>query len=337
MAHYAGMTDSDRRQRSPLPLRLVLVVALCTLLGVPVVAAMAASPDPSGAAQPNGPAASDHPDKGAGHGFGSGFGFGFGFGFGQGKGDLGRNDGGDSAGRGGVKITAIAGDQVSLTTDDGWTRTITVTAATAITKGGATITVKDLAVGDEIGFHQTKNSDGTYTVTAITVRTPTTGGEVTGVTSSAIAVTGRDGTKTTIEVTGSTAYLVGKAAGTKADVVIGSRVLADGTLSGATFTATRIVIVPSVTGGEVTAKTSSTITVKGRDGKTATIHVDSKTTFRVRGKVAATLADIAVGDIVIATGTNRADGSLNASQVGGGSFKWGKHDKPQAPGASASP
>ena len=326
------MTDSDRRPRALLPLRLVLVVALCTLLGVPVVAAMAASPDPSGGAQPNAPTASEHPDKGPGHGFGGGFGFGSGFG----KGDLGRNDG-DGAGRGDVAITKIAGDQVSLTTTDGWTRTIAVTSDTAITKGGATITVKDLAVGDEIGFHQTKNDDGSYTITAITVRTPKAGGEVTAVASNAITVTGRDGTKTTINVTGATTYLVGKDAGTKADVAVGSRLLADGTLSGDTFTATRVVIQPSVAGGEVTAKTSSTITVKGRDGKTSTIHVDGKTTFRVRGKDAGTLADIAVGDIVIATGTTRADGSLDASQVGGGSFKWGKHDKPQAPGASATP
>ena len=37
---------------------------------------------------------------------------------------------------------------LSLKTDDGWTRTIAVTDSTTITKGGATISLGDLAVGD---------------------------------------------------------------------------------------------------------------------------------------------------------------------------------------------
>ena len=55
MAHDARMTEPTRRPRSPMPIRLVLVVALCTLLGVPVVGALAASPEPSGATQPADP------------------------------------------------------------------------------------------------------------------------------------------------------------------------------------------------------------------------------------------------------------------------------------------
>ena len=316
------MTESDRRPRFPLPLRIFLIAGICTLLGAPVVAAFAASPDPS---TPTGPSqATPSGDPGKGHGPSWGFGQGFG-GFGGSK----LGDAGD-AGRGNVSVTAIDGDKVSLATDDGWTRTITVTADTTITKAGATIKVTDLQVGDEIGFRQKKNADGTYTITAITVRTPKAGGEVSAVSGSTITVTGRDGTKTTITVNGSTTYLFGKDAGTKADVTVGSRIAAEGTISGTTFTASRIVIQPSVAGGVVTAKTSSTITVKGRDDKSTTIHVDSKTTYKVFGKDAATLADIAVGDVVIASGSPRSDGSLDATQVGGGTFKWGKHDKPQA-------
>ena len=319
------MTESDRRPRSPLPLRLLLVAAFCTLLGAPVVAAFAASPDPSAPTGPSQSTPSGDPDKGPGHGFG-GFG-----GFGGSKlGDAG------GAGRGGVSITAIDGNKVSLSTEDGWTRTITVTSDTTLTKAGATIKVTDLKKGDEIGFRQKKNDDGTYTITAITVRTPKAGGEVSAVSGSTITVTGRDGTKTVITVNGSTTYLFGKDAGTKADVTVGSRIGAEGSVSGDTFTASRVVIQPSVAGGEVTAKTSTTITVKGRGDKTAIIHVDSSTTYKVRGKDAATLADIAVGDIVIASGSLRSDGSLDATQVGGGTFKWGKHDKPQA-SASATP
>jgi hypothetical protein len=317
------MTEPTRRPRSPMPLRLVLVVALCTLLGVPVVGALAASPEPSGATQPAQPNASGDPGKGPGHG--------------QGWGQLGKGDRG-GVGHGGVTITAVSGSNVSLTTEDGWTRTIAVTSATEITKAGATITVADLEVGDQIAFRQTKNDDGTYTVTSITVRTPKAGGEVTAVTSTTISVTSRDGTVTKITVNASTTYRFGKDAGTKADVTVGSRIHAEGTVSGDTFTATRVRVEPAVAGGEVTAKTSSSITVKGRDGKTTTIHVTSATTYKVRGKDAATLADIAVGDLLIASGKARADGSLDATQVGAGKLKWGKQGtKPAAPGASATP
>ena len=75
-------------------------------------------------------------------------------------------------GFGSITITAINGSSLSLKTDDGWTRTITVTADTKITKAGQAMSLSDLAVGDHIRFAQKKNDDGTYTVTAIAIRSP---------------------------------------------------------------------------------------------------------------------------------------------------------------------
>ena len=69
-------------------------------------------------------------------------------------------------------VTAVSGSSVSLATDDGWTRTITVTGTTKITKGGAAATLADIAVGDTIRFGQTRNADGTYTITAIEIVRP---------------------------------------------------------------------------------------------------------------------------------------------------------------------
>lgn len=332
MGHDGHMTGSARPPRSTTPLRLILVVALCTLLGLPVVAALAASPVPSAQTQPDEPEGSAHPGNGKDHGLGWGWGNTMGLGHGHGK-DGARGD----SGRGGITITAIDDSRISLTTEDGWTRTIVVAPDTTITKAGLTIKPTDLAVGDSIAFHQKRNADGTYTITVISVRIPTAGGEVTAVTASSVTVKSRDGTSRTIKVNGATTYQVGKVAGTKADVTVGSRIEAEGSLSGDTFTATRIRVEPARVGGEVTAKTSSTITVKGRDGKTQTIHVSSATTYKVRGKDVATLADIAVGDLLLATGTTRSDGSLDASQVLAGTFKLGKPGKHDAPGASATP
>jgi hypothetical protein len=144
-----------------------------------------------------------------------------------------------------ITIASISGSNLSLKTDDGWTRTITPTSTTTITKAGATITVSDLEVGDQIVFSQTKQTDGTYTIDAIRV------------------------------------------------------------------------ILPSV-GGQVSAVGSSTITVTQRDGTSATIHVDSATTYQVDGVTTATLSDIKVGNFVMAQGELRTDGSLDASQVTSG-------------------
>lgn len=141
-----------------------------------------------------------------------------------------------------VTISAIDGSNVTLATEDGWTRTITVTDATTLTRAGATITLADLKVGDEVRFRQTRNDDGSYTVTAIAV------------------------------------------------------------------------ILPSVA-GQVTATTGDTITVQLRNGMTATVHVGSSTTYRVRGIASATLSDISVGMLIVAQGTENPDSSLEAVAV----------------------
>ena len=76
-------------------------------------------------------------------------------------------------------------------------------------------------------------------------------------------------------------------------------------------------ILPSV-GGQVSAVSCNTITVTQRDGTSATIHVDSATTYQVEGVTTATLSDIKVGNFVVAQGTLRTDGSLDAATVASG-------------------
>jgi hypothetical protein len=171
-----------------------------------------------------------------------------------------------------ITITAISGSDISLKTEDGWTRTISVTTTTKITKGGATIALGDLAVGDQIRFAQQRATDGTYSVTAIAVVLPTVAGQVK-------------------------------------------------TIDG------------------------NTLTVTQPDGTTATIHVAAGTTYRVNGATGA-LSDIKVGSFVIAQGTKRSDGSLDATAVRGGTvgrgglkgpgFRGG-HDGANDPSASPAP
>lgn len=331
------MTDVEKRVRRLGPLKLGIVALAVVALVVPVVAVMAASPDPStaapassAAATPKASASGDvkrddaaKPDK-------------------TNRNDGGRDglkglggSGGFGVGRGGVTITAIDGSKVSLKTADGWTRTITVTADTTITKGGQAIKIGDLDVGDAIAFRQKRNDGGTYSIVAIVVPTPKVAGEVTAVTASSLTIKGRGDKTRTVILNGSTAYELGKAKGAKSDVKVGSRVVVQGTVSGETFTALTVHVALSTASGEVTAKSANSITLKRRDGKTTVIHLSSKTQVKVRGKTAATIADIAVGDRAEVAGTTRADGSLDALNVHGRAPR--TNDSKKAPGASTTP
>jgi hypothetical protein len=329
------VTDVEKRVRRLGPLKLAIVALAIVGLVIPVMAVMAASPDPSVTTPASSAAASPKPsatngvksdgaatpDKGNGlrdrlKAFG-GFG------------------GGIARGLGGVTITAIDGSKLSLKTADGWTRTITVTTDTTITKGGQAIKVGDLDVGDSIAFRQKRNDDGSYSITAIVVPTPKAAGEVTAVTASSLTIKGRGDTTRTITLNGATVYELGKTKGAKSDVKVGSRVTVEGNVSGDTFTALTVHIALSSTSGEVTAKTADSITLKRRDGKTTVVHVSSKTQFNVKGKAAATIADIAVGDRAEVAGTTRADGSLDALNVHGRAPR--TNDSKKAPAASTTP
>ena len=327
------MTDVEQRVRRLGPLKLGIVALAIVALVIPVMAVMAASPDPSTTAPASSAAASPKAlhspgtrqdgdstggnktdgERGSLKGFGGGF----------------------ARGVGGVTITAIAGSKLSLKTVDGWTRTITVTAETTITKGGQAIKVGDLDVGDAIAFRQKRNDDATYTIVAIVVPTPKAAGEVTAVTASSLTLKGRGDKTRTITLNDSTAYQLGKAKAAKADVKVGSRVTVGGTVSGETFTALTVHIALSTASGEVTAKTANSITLKRRDGKTTVIHLSSATQFKVKGKAAATIADIAVGDRAEVAGTTRADGSLDAVRVNGRAPRG--NDSKKVPAASTSP
>lgn len=317
-------------------LRMAFLVVAGMALAVPVIA-ITAAPRTEVATLAAGASASprasdDHggpkKDKGL-----KGLGRGLGKGQGNGNGEL----KGNGNARGPITIRAISGPQISLATEDGWTRTISVTSSTVITKGGQPIAVGDLHVGDQVRFIQTRNADGSYTVTAIAVPVPVAGGEVTAVDATSITLKGKAGVTRVITVTVATVYQLGKAPGSKSDVKVGTRVVAQGTATADSFTATTVRVSLPAVAGEVTAKTADAITIKRRDGSTTVIHVTDKTTYEVRGKDAAGLDDVAVGYSVEAEGVMRADGSMDAAAVEAGTKKAKGPRSPAALGSSAEP
>lgn len=338
-AGFTGRTSRPNRFR----IAAVLGASLAVVIAAAVT--MGASPSPSatnGGASAS-PEASGIP-TGPGHrGFGGLKGFGL-------EGFAGFGDFGDFGGRGGpggfghaigraITISAISGSNVSLKTDDGWTRTITVTSATTITKDGEAVTLADLAVGDEIRFKQTRAADGTYTIDAIEVVVPTVVGTVTAVDADSVTIKVRDGTTREIATTSATTYRVGSGAATRSDVVVGATILAAGTIgANDAFTATSITVAPARVMGTVTAKTASTITLERRDGTTVTVNVGAATTYQVAGVSDADLGDVTVGMQVVVSGRDAGTNTIDASTVLAGELGRGHHggawDEKAAPSAS---
>jgi len=87
------------------------------------------------------------------------------------------------------------------------------------------------------------------------------------------------------------------------------------------FGITAIEVVLPTVAGQVTAKSANSITVRGRDNASYTIHVASATTYRVSDMATAHLSDITVGMRIVAEGIQRADGSLDATVVYANQFK----------------
>lgn len=227
-----------------------------------------------------------------------------------------------------ITITAISGSNVTLGTDDGWTRTIALTDAVDLTKGGQDIAVSDLTVGDQVRLRQTHNDDGTYTLNVVAVVVPSARGEVSDVSPSGFKLTTRDGSVWTIAVNGGTEYQYGAGDGSLADVTNGTTVVVQGTSTGDNaLTALTVRVKPDRAVGTVTSKTADAITITKRDGSTVTVHVDGDTTYRVAGVENADLGDVAVDMAIGVSGRERADGSIDADAVAAGNHRGFPRDR----------
>ena len=204
MEQFTPVTPVERSRR-PLALPLIWILAIAVVAMIAIVAAAtgaprtlnagsngtpngalaaAASPDASGAA--SSPAPSGNPDKAGSDGWKAGGG-GLRFGL-----------GGRDAGLGHITITAINGAQLSLATDNGWTRTIDASNA-EVYRGETEIALSDLQVGDQIVFLEVRTSNSSTEIARIRVLDPSVLGTITGVTDTSVTVGLPDGTSRTIQ------------------------------------------------------------------------------------------------------------------------------------------
>jgi hypothetical protein len=130
-----------------------------------------------------------------------------------------------------IQITAVNGNNLSLATNDGWTRTVDDSSAT-VTRDGSASTAADLKVGDAIQLREQQNSDGTWTVTAINVVQPRVTGTVQSLDDTSITLSHLDGSTTVVHVSSTTTFqVIGVTNPTLADIKVGNVVEATGTLN----------------------------------------------------------------------------------------------------------
>ena len=196
-------------------------------------------------------------------------------------------------------------------------RKVAVTDATTIRKDDAAATFADLVLGTPVEVEGTLNADGGVTATEISIEDRNEAeriafvGTLTQITGNTLTVGGR-----TVNVGSATVIVKGDTTLTLADLKVGDRVLVRGAVQAdKSVNATRIRVLPREdedeemhVAGKVTAVGANSFTI----GDTV-ITTDAQTEFEGNGFQS--LADLKVGDFVLAEVLRQADGSLLAEEV----------------------
>ena len=129
-------------------------------------------------------------------------------------------------------VSAVTSTTVTITLPGGSSQTLTTTSSTTYSQGGASASRSALVAGVRISAQGTLDSSGNFTATAITIAPSTVEGTVASKTASTIVVTTSGGKTVTVNVTASTTYSVrGVSGATLANVAVGDRIAAEGSLN----------------------------------------------------------------------------------------------------------
>jgi hypothetical protein len=229
----------------------------------------------------------------------------------------------------GLTVTAVSGNTITASGPFSRTVTIAVTGATTYTEAGSSVTLDAVQKGEQIAVRGTRTSQGTLTATSIAILLPREGGLVSAINGTTITIKGRNGTAEVIHVSGSTRYQKGGNVATLNDVTPGVAISAEGTLnSDGTLTAQQVIIQLPRVMGQVTAVSSGTYTLTGRNGSTITVTTSGSTTYINPGGSSAQAPSITKGSFILAQGVLSADGkTLAATQIvvmpAAGTGDWG--------------
>lgn len=221
---------------------------------------------------------------------------------------------------GGMTVSAISGNTITVKRPDGSTQTITVSGTTTYSVAGTAGQFSDIKTGAQIHAVGTM-SNGTLVVSQIDVQLPHIGGKLTAIAGTTLSVTNAAGTAKQVIVGAGTRYLRAATAIGLGDLQIGNQVDVVGDLNSNGSLAARVirVILPAVD-GVVTAVSGNTITVNGRgpSAGSKTVTVNAATTYTLgapASTTAANLGAIQVGGHIHAEGALSSSGALLAATV----------------------
>jgi hypothetical protein len=204
------------------------------------------------------------------------------------------------------RVSAVAGNAITITTNKGFSRAITVSATTTYTMGGAPAALANVTVGSLIVAVGLIDADlTTLDATKVAIRevghSVTYHGVITTLSTTSLTLSRNDGKTTTFTITPSTIITEGAASMTVPSLAVGDTV--DVRVNSANpTTALKINIVQASLAGKVSAISGNLITITGPQGFARTIQVSDSTTYTMGG-APATLADVTVGSDIYAVGT----------------------------------
>jgi hypothetical protein len=126
-------------------------------------------------------------------------------------------------------VTADTNTSVTVQSRNDTLTTFTLTSTTTFSEGSKTLSASDLAVGERISIKT--SSSAPTTALSIKIDLADVAGKVTAVSGNSITVSNDQGSSQTVVVTASTTYSQDGASAVLADVVVGSKIRAQGTLS----------------------------------------------------------------------------------------------------------
>jgi hypothetical protein len=222
------------------------------------------------------------------------------------------------------KVTAISGDNITVTDPEGFTRAILVSGSTTYSQGGTSETIVAVTVGAKIFAQGTVDPNGT-TLDALSIaiaggtqsQMGFDWGVVTAVTSTSVTIEGHSGTSTTFTYATTTPIsAIGhdKITLSSADLVVNEHAGVEFSSSAGT-TATGIWVELAHISGVVTAVSGDNITISDHQGFTRLILVGGATTYNKAGATGS-LTDVVVGARIRAEGLVDANGTtLDALSV----------------------
>lgn len=151
---------------------------------------------------------------------------------------------------GGV-VTAVTSTSISVKGMDGTTSSYAITSSTTFSEGPATVTASALAIGQHVGIQLSTSGDDT--ADSIDIQLPALFGTVSSVSGDTVVITDFEGFSRTIAVDSSTTYTKSGTTASLSDVVVGSDIVAEGTVdaNGTSLDASNVVIgLPSHPSGD---------------------------------------------------------------------------------------